>query len=144
MGKTGRTRARSRGAQQEPQRQPNFAEPSSTDAPDTQGSASPEALTAAPRTGIRSSPRRLSLPAASPVAHRLGYSGAAPRILQPASAAAARAQAADRLAAQLAAETGPYSLCGGDANQLLRICRESADTQTRGIPKGTRRSDEWG
>eukprot|EP00965_Chrysotila_dentata_P065056 2156844-Pleurochrysis_carterae.AAC.1 len=39
MGKTGRTRARSRGAQQEPQRQPNFAEPTSTDAPDTQGSA---------------------------------------------------------------------------------------------------------
>eukprot|EP00965_Chrysotila_dentata_P012164 398888-Pleurochrysis_carterae.AAC.1 len=39
MGKTGRTRARSRGVQQEPQRQPDFAEPTSTDAPDTQGSA---------------------------------------------------------------------------------------------------------
>eukprot|EP00965_Chrysotila_dentata_P009018 293237-Pleurochrysis_carterae.AAC.1 len=53
MGKTGRTRARTRGTQQEPQRQLDFAEPDSTDVPDTQGT---RASTLGDRTSLAGTP----------------------------------------------------------------------------------------
>jgi hypothetical protein len=63
---------------------------------------------------------------------------------QPRTAAAARAAAARHLAQDLAADTSADAVCRGDPAALSSMCAESQQLLAEGIPKGTRKADEWG
>ena len=63
---------------------------------------------------------------------------------QPTSAAAARAAAARHLARDLTLDASPDALYATDPIGLAAMCAESARAISDGIPRGTRKADEWG
>ena len=63
---------------------------------------------------------------------------------QPRTAAAARQQATQDIAARLAGDTSAYALCPGNEGQLRAMVAEAGSARDAGIPHGTARADEWG